>query len=429
MGLPGGKNERAIQALKILRAGSILSKPDSSKLGDSKLDQVAGAFHPQGPELVRSIIAEVAAERYDEAKALMSQLVTGSMATPSGGNGEGQPGEGEGEGEGQPGDGDGEGNGEANGNPSDGKPSDGKPSDGKPTGGKPSDGKPMGGNPSGGVMPKSAFKAPAKPEQIPDSMKSGNLGDYVPKPIIKKEKLAELEESRRDDEDGTVQVITGEPHPGATLEADMPYPKMYVHTLSPNVTRRVRGKGRSEWKSATQGLKIRVNRLALNAANPCGGGRLFETRHLGGTVLIDGSGSMSISDKILYQIAEKFPAGKVAYYSGKIDAPIGTWEHMKGHYERAGWTQEKFEDLWSGNLVIYAQNGKIRKDHGLALPLRDSANLVDYQAILWLLKQPGPRYLMTDWGFTGTAKLYETGDRSAQRCRETKENHRLPEHE
>jgi hypothetical protein len=167
---------------------------------------------------------------------------------------------------------------------------------------------------------------------------------------------------------------------------------MYVHTLSPNAQRRVRGRGRNIWRSAEQGIKIRANRLALNAASPFGGARLFETRHVGGTVLLDASGSMDITDKSLYEIAEKFPAGKVAYYSGVSDG----WG-LDRHY----YTREQLEKTWTGNLMIYAQNGKIRKDRGTKLPKRHGGNLVDYHAILWLLKQPGPRYMMTDWGFTG----------------------------
>src|SRR5208337_651526 len=65
---------------------------------------------------------------------------------------------------------------------------------------------------------------------------------------------------------------------------------------------------------------------------------------------------------------------------------------------------EFLERAWSGHLVIYANAGKIRKDSG-ELPKRHYGNLVDYAALLWLLKQPGPRYLMTDIAFTGPDAL------------------------
>lgn len=253
--------------------------------------------------------------------------------------------------------------------------------------------------------PKSTLSAD-KEEKIPADMAGGKLEDYIPVSTKKAETIHRLVESRKDSEDGTVTAISGDDgtplYSGRAYEGgEIPYPVMYVHTLSPNAARKVKGRGRNEWRSAAQGMKIRSNRLALNAASPCGGGRLFETKNLGGTVLIDASGSMSLDDSALYEIAEKIPAGKVAYYSGKMDYWYGP--HFSDEVSR----EENLEAYWTGNLVVYAHAGRIRKDQGMKLPKRDNCNLVDYQALLWLLKQPGPRYIMTDGpnGFTGPLKL------------------------
>jgi hypothetical protein len=103
---------------------------------------------------------------------------------------------------------------------------------------------------------------------------------------------------------------------------------------------------------------------------------------------------MLLTDSDLYNIAEKFPAGKVAYYSGREDAWRGPFR-----------TAKQLEYFWSGDLVIYAANGKIRKDHGSRLPRKWCGNLVDYAAIIWLLRQPAPRYMLFDRGFTGYSSM------------------------
>jgi hypothetical protein len=373
-----GNPDRALQGLKLLRAASILRKPDSSDLGVSKLSDLAGKFHPEGMAIVDSILDEIESGNIDEAKSLTRKFFVSDHADSGGESDEESGMEGESEGESE----------DQESSDSDSKPSD-KPSESdKPA--KPSD-KPMSpGKPSESDKKPDGKGKPSKPlPPLPESMTKGNPDDYVPASVKMQEKVVMMEAARKDSEDGTITVITGDD--GTYLPGGGPYPAMYVHTLSLNASRRVRGRGHNTWKSSEQGIKIRSNRLALNAANPCGGARLFQTRKVGGTVLIDASGSMCLEDKTLYDIAEKFPAGKVAYYSGAQDI----W------YPGYAASPELLENNWTGHLMVYAQNGKIRKDHGTDLPKRGNANLVDYQAILWLLKQPGPRYMMTDWGFTG----------------------------
>ena len=382
-----GNTQRALQGVMLLRAASILSKPDSSNHGIDLLTTAAEAYHPQGMKIVSSILSEVKAGNYEAAKRLSSvwfineEAKEDPSASPSGSESGSTPDTKDGEGDGK-----------------DGK-TDSKPADKDGEGdGKDGDGKkestPL--DTKGGIK-KNPFKdrptlKADKEAPLPDSIKGGKASDYMPAPVRMAEAAKHAEVARRDEEDGTVQVIEclpeDKPHP------IIPFPKMYVHTLSPNVTRRVKGKGHSAYRSTDCGIKIRCNRLALNAASPNGGARLFKTRHLGGTVLIDASGSMCLTDSDLYNIAEKFPAGKVAYYSGREDG----WE---GPFK----TAEKLEENWSGDLVIYAANGKIRKDHGSKLPRKWDGNLVDYAAIIWLLRQPAPRYMLFDKQYTGNDAL------------------------
>ena len=122
------------------------------------------------------------------------------------------------------------------------------------------------------------------------------------------------------------------------------------------------------------GMRIRAKKLASVAASPSPGRVFIRKIHKqGGTALIDASGSMSLSNPALRKIAEQVPAGTVAYYSGNNSR---------------------------GDLVIYAEKGKQYAKEG-ALPYRNGGNEIDMAALLWLLNQPGPRYMVTDGGFCG----------------------------
>jgi hypothetical protein len=165
-------------------------------------------------------------------------------------------------------------------------------------------------------------------------------------------------------------------------------PKLFVHFLNPNVPRRVEGRGTELKKPSDFGYKMRPTKLAMLASQPTGVSRLFEKRKSGGTVLIDGSGSMSLDDKVLLDIAMEVPAGQVAYYSGNS-------QH--------------------GHLVVYAAKGKVRRDNGAMLPFRCGGNAVDYAAIQWLMKQSKPRFMVTDWGWTNSAYINEATRELLQR--------------
>lgn len=118
--------------------------------------------------------------------------------------------------------------------------------------------------------------------------------------------------------------------------------------------------------------------------------RLFRVKKniKGGTVLIDASGSMSLSEDDIFKILESLPAGTVAMYSG-----------MSGTYRRGKNVPRGNAD---GELNIIAKNqrmvGKLPKSFG--------ENVVDYPALIWLSKMPKPRIWVSDEEVT---MLYTNG--------------------
>jgi hypothetical protein len=130
------------------------------------------------------------------------------------------------------------------------------------------------------------------------------------------------------------------------------------------------------------GSKIRAKKLAAAAAAPSGVRLFLRKKPIkgSGTVLIDASGSMHLEDEHLKEIIQAMPSGTVAYYSGK-------------------------NTLQKGTLTIVAQKGKqYGFPEGVRLPNRAGAgeNVVDFEALSWLLKQDKPRYMVTDGEFCGS---------------------------
>jgi hypothetical protein len=112
-------------------------------------------------------------------------------------------------------------------------------------------------------------------------------------------------------------------------------------------------------------------------------GRIFtKTRlHRGGTVLIDGSGSMSLSLQDLDRIIATAPAATIALYCG-----IGK----------------------RGGLTVIARKGRVVNPEGLSLARSPGfGNVVDGPALQWLSQQPAPRLWVSDGHVTGA------GDRSS----------------
>lgn len=97
-----------------------------------------------------------------------------------------------------------------------------------------------------------------------------------------------------------------------------------------------------------------------------------------GSVLIDTSGSMRCKQEEFESLARSIPMGTVGYYRG-VKGRGALWVYSRNGYR-------------SNRLTYYDQI------EGIAW---GSANEVDYPAVQWLLRQPGPRYFVTDYGFTG----------------------------
>ena len=106
-------------------------------------------------------------------------------------------------------------------------------------------------------------------------------------------------------------------------------------------------------------------------------GRIFSRHraHKGGTVLIDGSGSMQLTSEELLRIVTTAPAATIAIYSGRSK---------------------------SGKLTIIGRKGMVATEAGLASARRSgSGNIVDGPALKWLSKQSAPRFWVSDGLVTG----------------------------
>jgi hypothetical protein len=97
-------------------------------------------------------------------------------------------------------------------------------------------------------------------------------------------------------------------------------------------------------------------------------------RKLGGTVVIDASGSMSPTAVALRKVCEKIPTSTVAYYSGQGNA--------------------------TGTLSVYAAKGR-RYSSDLPENTLYGGNDVDLPALRWLMKHPKPWTLVSDLEFCG----------------------------
>ena len=112
-----------------------------------------------------------------------------------------------------------------------------------------------------------------------------------------------------------------------------------------------------------------VHRLAAD-------GRIFmqRTRKVGGTVLIDASGSMGLSKDDLERIVKTAPLATVAAYAGR---------------------QKK------GVLMVVASKGRMFTEDALREVTKLRGNVVDGPALRWLARQPEPRFWISDGCVTG----------------------------
>ena len=105
--------------------------------------------------------------------------------------------------------------------------------------------------------------------------------------------------------------------------------------------------------------------------------RLFRVKKniKGGTVLIDASGSMSLTEDEIFKILEELPASTVAMYSGT-----------------SGYGGMKARGGGDGELCIIAKNQRMVS----TLPESLLENVIDYPALLWLSRMPKPRIWVSD---------------------------------
>lgn len=105
-------------------------------------------------------------------------------------------------------------------------------------------------------------------------------------------------------------------------------------------------------------------------------GRIFsrKKRLKGGTVLVDKSGSMDLSEADLEAIVAAAPGAVVAAYAGRA-------EH--------------------GKVVIVAERGRMATGAAIEDALPYSGNIVDGPALKWLAKMPAPRIWVSDAMVTG----------------------------
>jgi hypothetical protein len=101
-------------------------------------------------------------------------------------------------------------------------------------------------------------------------------------------------------------------------------------------------------------------------------------RHAGGTVLIDCSGSMSLTPEALEDLVAANPAALIATYSGD-------------------------EGRQSGRLHIVARGGRRVRPQHLRPP--GLHNVCDGPALEWLGRQPPPRIWVSDGGVTGRGEV------------------------
>lgn len=151
---------------------------------------------------------------------------------------------------------------------------------------------------------------------------------------------------------------------------------MDIVELAPRMvpTKRMRS---PSWMPGSTGPRMRMA-LATRALAGQNAFGLFRrrknSRNRVGTVLIDASGSMGVTQQRLLELLQHAPGAALAFYSGQSGS--------------------------RGTLAIWSRNGKCYNGDPDKMPIYNG-NTVDLPALLWLLKQRGPLIFVTDRGFCG----------------------------
>lgn len=198
------------------------------------------------------------------------------------------------------------------------------------------------------------------------------------------------------------EASAGEPGKGGETAAESKFkhkmPTLYIHKLY--AIDNVKTFTGARDKRCLSGLKIKASKLAsvIGPGNP----RIFERviHRDGGTVLIDASGSMELDPNDLLEILAKAPFATIAMYNSQHDAPSCP-EHNFGNMWIFSHNAKRAADF--NGIRFNTTTRRITTKRGRAYPrdMWDGGNLVDYPAMMWLLSQAGPRYMLTDCQWTG----------------------------
>ena len=141
----------------------------------------------------------------------------------------------------------------------------------------------------------------------------------------------------------------------------------------------------SRWSASEEGTDPRyVHRILTD-------GRIFARRVAGpgGAVLIDASGSMSLSSESVRRLVERAPGATIAAYAGAGN---------------------------SGILKVLARGGHVAWSQDCCLSDAGNGNVVDGPALRWLARQGGPRLWVSDGCVTGRDDQRDpANDRDAER--------------
>jgi len=165
---------------------------------------------------------------------------------------------------------------------------------------------------------------------------------------------------------------------------------VYIRRLDMGTNRVKLSLGKRREAPTKRGRKIRGSRLAAASFQPSV--RVFERpiqAGQGGTILVDASASMGLTEEALNTFLRDAPALTLAFYNAPNDYSYygNIYIYAANGFRAFGFNQS---ELMDGRI-----NGKL-----LSRAYYGYGNVIDYQAMVWLSKQPGPRYLLTDCVWT-----------------------------
>jgi hypothetical protein len=230
-------------------------------------------------------------------------------------------------------------------------------------------------------LPEAQPQPEPKSASLPSSLTPGTGQKQTPAEKIEHKK--ELQKATRKAESNNIPSRTGRKREKPELPL---WGKMLIERplLSKPLRARIKSVDKSvDWRPATEGSGVRYpHRWAVDRA-------IFASKRsrVGGTVVIDASGSMSLEPADLLKILISAPAATVACYSGTFTGPH---KATGGH----------------GVLRILALRGRRVADRFVAQPC-EGQNCIDGPMLQWLGTQKGPRLWISDGLVVGAG-----GDRS-----------------